>query len=308
MRRALPLLVLLAALGTGSALAGGDPYLGSFTIPADAGYAGSASCADCHEDAVGFYARTPHAVALGLAVPGTGVSGCEACHGPAGLHVAGGGDGFVLGAADFAALDDDARDAMCLQCHAAMGNHWTGGPHQGSGIGCADCHADQAHFGGTARPAGEFRNPSEFCLQCHPDQVADFRLPSRHRALEGQVVCGDCHDPHGGFAELDWNGQSGVCLRCHAELAGPFVFEHDGTTGEDCTACHRPHGSSHDKLLVQDGNTLCLQCHFGAGFDADDGWTLGGTAHGGILANEARCYDCHIDVHGSNVSPTFRNQ
>ena len=308
MRRAPLLLALLPILITGAALAGGDPYLGNFTIPAEAAYAGSASCVDCHEDVVAFYADSPHAVDRSLAVPGTGISACEACHGPGSLHVAGGGDGFILGAELLAAMGEDAGVAMCTQCHTAAGTHWVGGPHEGSGTGCADCHADQAHFGGSARPAREYRNPSEFCLQCHADQVDEFRLPFRHRALEGQVVCGDCHDPHRDFEALAWNGRNAVCLGCHTEMAGPFVFEHDGTSGEECVSCHRPHGSNHDKLLVQDGNTVCLQCHFSSAFDADDNWSLGGTAHGSLLANEARCYDCHIDVHGSNVSPTFRNQ
>ena len=302
------LLLVAATLATAGPVCAGDAsHLGRFAIPADAAYVGADACTDCHGDVADFYAGSAHAAARGLVVPGTGVAGCEACHGPGSLHVEGGGDGFILGAAALA-TGPDAGTGMCTQCHTDLAAHLGGGPHDGSGVGCADCHADEAHFGGLARPAREYRNPSEFCLQCHADQVADFRLPFRHRALEGQVTCGDCHDPHRDFDEMAWNGRNAVCLECHPELAGPFVFEHDGTTGEDCTACHRPHGSSHDKLLVQDGNTLCLQCHHGIGFAAGDGWELGGTDHGTLLANEGRCYDCHIDVHGSNVSPTFRNQ
>jgi DmsE family decaheme c-type cytochrome len=308
MRRTFLLPVLATALVAGAALAGGVPTYGSFEIPADAAYVGAAACVECHEDVADRYAGSPHAPGLDVQVPGSAAAACEACHGPGSLHVEGGGDGFILGAAILRDADEDVRTAMCTQCHTGTGSHWEGGPHQGSGITCADCHRDVNHFGGMARPAREYRNPSDFCIQCHADQVTDFRLPFRHRALEGQVVCGDCHDPHGRAGALDWNGTNGVCLKCHAEMAGPFVFEHDGTTGEDCTSCHRPHGSNHDKLLVQDGNTLCLQCHFGSSFGSDDNWTVGGTAHGALLGNEGRCYDCHSEVHGSNVSPTFRNQ
>ena len=34
---------------------------------------------------------------------------------------------------------------------------------------------------------------------------------------------------------------------------------------------------------------------------------VGGQAHAGILTGEARCYDCHREVHGSNVDPAFRD-
>lgn len=283
--------------GTSPAIAG-TGYLDQFEIPAGAAYAGAHSCLDCHDDVAAAYAHSPHAVDLGLAVPGTGAASCEACHGPGSLHVAGDGEGFILGAAQLGGLDEDGLVLMCTQCHTGQGLVWGEGHHVGTGTTCASCHADQVHFAVQALPAADYRNPAEFCLQCHPGQVADFRMPFRHRVLEGQVGCADCHDPHAGFA-TGWNGLNETCLACHVEMSGPFVFEHDGVAGEDCTICHRPHGSLNDKLLVQDGNGLCLQCHF------ESGLTFGDTGHQGILVNEARCYDCHGEVHGSHTSPTL---
>ena len=194
---------------------------------------------------------------------------------------------------------------------------------------CLDCHADQVHFGGKALPAADFGNPAEFCLQCHTEQVGDFRMPFRHRVLEGQIACGDCHDPHAASTGNGWNGANETCLACHTEMAGPFVFEHEGVADEDCTACHRPHGSMHDKLLASDGNTLCLQCHFDIQFNLEENLMLGTFPHGEVgscnechvggppsgvtnphlaAGGEARCYDCNYEIHGSNVSETFRNQ
>ncbi len=304
MRRVVQMVVSLLIMSAAVALAGGGAHWSGVEIPAGAAPVGSDACLDGHDDVGAAYAGGVHATAVSPA----GVEHCEACHGPGSLHVQEDGGGFILGAEALSALDEERRVGMCVQCHAAQGARWPGGPHEGSGIACDACHADVNHFGGPVHPASDYRNPSEFCVQCHDAVVTDFRLPYRHRALEGEVVCGDCHDPHGDPAAASWDGLNEVCLDCHTEMAGPFVFAHDGATDEECTACHRPHGSSHDKLLVQSGNGLCLSCHHETAFAADDGWTLGGTAHAGVLANEARCWDCHIDVHGSNVSPTFRNQ
>lgn len=298
---------LVILLACGQAIAG-DNYLARFDVPADAEYTGSEDCTGCHDDVGEFYTHSPHNWELGLAVPGTDIVGCEACHGPGSLHVDEGGDGWILGSEALGAnLDDAGHAAMCTQCHITMDVHFATSNHAGTGVSCADCHRDQAHFGGRAVPADQFRNQSEFCLQCHTEQVAQFRMPSRHKVLEGQMTCADCHDPHRGADLAGWDGLNDTCLKCHNQMAGPFVFEHDGVEGEDCLSCHRPHGSQHDKMLTQTGNGLCLQCHFEQGFNADDNWSVGGTAHAGLLTGEARCYDCHREVHGSNVDPAFRD-
>ena len=321
---ALTSLLLLLSLQ----VAADTSFTGRFELTADAAYVGSESCMDCHDDIGDFYKDSPHAVARNLSIPGTAIGGCEACHGPGSRHIEEDGEGFIITAEILAGLDEAGKADMCTQCHIAHRTEWAGGPHAGSGTTCADCHADQVHFGGTAKPAGEFGNPAEFCLQCHTAQVADFRMPFRHRVLEGQITCGDCHDPHAAPAENGWNGLNETCLNCHQEMAGPFVFEHEGVADEDCTVCHRPHGSMNDKLLASDGSSLCLQCHFDIQFlDVDESIALGTFPHGDVTGRcgechagsvsggphlaaggEARCYDCHYEIHGSNVSPTFRNQ
>jgi DmsE family decaheme c-type cytochrome len=271
--------------------------------PAAADYVGSVTCLDCHDDVGAFYAHSPHSPTLGLTVPGTDVTSCEACHGPGGEHVANGGEGGIRGAAYFAGLDEDARTALCTQCHREKLTSWHDGPHAGSGTTCLDCHTDQVHFGGETLAPAAFRNGTEFCLQCHAAQAADFRLPSRHRVLEGVLTCADCHDPHGAAPAADpVSDVNGVCLSCHTEMAGPFVFEHDGVAEEACTECHRPHGSVNDKLLTQDSNSLCLQCHYEPGFPV-----IGDVNHGNFLGSEARCYGCHTQIHGSHSSATFQN-
>ena len=297
------LLILLAGaallLPAAAAAGGGLTFPDRHAVPEGAAYVGSEVCAECHEDIAGFYAGMAHDPAAELTVPGTEVSTCEACHGPGGLHVDEGGERPIWGADFMAGLSADDRDAMCLQCHSGQKRAWLDSPHAGDEAGCVSCHVDQVHAGGAVRPFADFRIEGEFCLQCHAEQAGDFRLPYRHRVLEGEMGCTACHDPHGdeSGAIIDDNA---VCLTCHSQMAGPFVFEHEGVAGEECAACHRPHGAINDKLLAQDNNALCLQCHYQPDFPV-----VGSVNHGGFLNSASRCYDCHVQVHGSNINPAF---
>ncbi len=305
---ALILSSLLLLLLAGEQALAENGFTDRFDFPADASYVGSETCLDCHEEVGDYYSHSPHSVELAALVPGGQATACEACHGPGSVHSDDEDVDSIINVEMLRSMDDTQRDRMCLQCHTDNHQGWAGGPHQGSGISCADCHGNQVHFEVEARPAADFRNESEFCLQCHTSQVADFRMPFRNRVLEGQIMCNDCHDPHNGFPTETWNGLNETCLTCHSEMAGPFVFEHDGVQSEDCIACHKPHGSTHDKMLITDGNTLCLQCHYESTFNSDDGWELAQWNHSDPLLSEGRCYDCHTEIHGSNVTPTFRDQ
>jgi len=93
-----------------------------------------------------------------------------------------------------------------------------------------------------------------------------------------------------------------TCFRCHAEKLGPFVYDHPPVT-EDCTICHKPHGSVNNNLLTQPGAALCLKCHPGP--------------HGGQRLNTSTgtftlfaerygsCLGCHPEIHGSDRHRRF---
>jgi DmsE family decaheme c-type cytochrome len=116
------------------------------------------------------------------------------------------------------------------------------------------------------------------------------------------MTCTDCHNPHHAAADhlLKRNTVNQLCWSCHAELRGPYLFEHAPVT-EDCTLCHTAHGSIHRALLKKRPPLLCQNCHSQAGHPS-----LAFTRDG-LPANNpsafvvgGSCLNCHSQVHGSN--------
>ena len=54
---------------------------------------------------------------------------------------------------------------------------------------------------------------------------------------------------------LKQRSTNSTCYACHADKRGPFLWEHP-PVAEDCTACHRPHGSIHPGMLALRGPML----------------------------------------------------
>jgi len=275
----------------------------------DATAVGSSACAECHP--------VEHEGAR-ASVPGKLPGGdpdaermCEACHGPGSAHVVEDGGESIFGGEDLAGLGARDRSRICLWCHREMASDWAlRSPHDGKDVSCWDCHPDALHGNATvydslehavAPPSAAWdMDGGRFCLQCHWEVELEMRGVSHHPVLQGRMGCGDCHAVHGeqGGVESTPDG-SEPCLRCHAEMQGPFIFEHMALW-EGCGTCHLPHGSASPGLLVQDGSGLCLQCHMDTTFPF-----IGESGHAAFLGAGATCWQCHVEVHGSNVSETF---
>lgn len=215
----------------------------------------------------------------------------------------------------------------CAQCHSDTTAHFAGSTHSKVALadpklgdtGCEACHGPGSLHVAAGGAAGTIVNPRkspEACFQCHLDKRGQFSLPHTHPVIAGKVSCVDCHDVHRGDAVRGSGAaieaSTATCLRCHTEQAGPFVYSHGAIREEGCTACHNPHGSVNDKMLVARDANLCLRCHlsnlnpgFGIG-----GYGSGGNSHAGLGARlaEGACWSagCHEDVHGSNVNASLR--
>ena len=231
---------------------------------------------------------------------------CEACHGPAGDHLKKFlDDGEVhepmLNFSEASNAQPDLRNQICLACHDDYNrSHWQGSPHESAMLTCGNCH--EIH-----NPIDEVRTReghNEVCRSCHEDVWADVLKRSSHPMRENQLICLDCHDPHGG--KIDTEGllrQANInelCLVCHQEKRGPFTWEHPPVE-EDCGLCHTSHGSNQPALLVNRAPQLCQSCHSSVGhrslrMDPEKFSNEIGAEFQFLNA----CLNCHAEIHGSN--------
>ena len=223
-------------------------------------------CAACHEDVVASFGG-PHSALDREGGPLAGSLSCAGCHGDPSAHLeAGGGSETIFSFNEGNTHIVNAR--ACLDCHGDTHPGFFRSPHAQAGMACQDCH----------------------------DSVfAQFEFNERHRLREGILDCQSCHDPHGPADRAQLGGfKQATCAECHADKAGPFVFEHGSSMVEGCTACHLPHGSPNRHMLkLQDVGALCYSCHAAVpGFHAR--FTL-----------ETNCANCHSSIHGSNFDQFF---
>ncbi len=254
---------------------------------AGAAFVEPARCLKCHPDYHPEMAQSGH---RDLAFEG---KACAECHGNGSLHAASGGlKNLIL---EPTKQEASKSDAACVACHDGSLKpplRWTCSEHKAENVACVACHDPNARRGATL-----LAEDPALCLKCHQDTGAEFRLPSRHRVLEGALTCNDCHDPHAneaGFHRFELS--RGVCLKCHPEKGGPFVFEHEAKSLEGCIACHRPHGSAGPRLMdSRDVRMNCLSCHPDLPLSHEQ---KQGSAY-------RDCLRCHIEIHGSDVDRRF---
>lgn len=233
--------------------------------------------------------------------------GCEACHGPASLHVerarandADGARAAILGLRHsagrwtFTAGDPIARRSLPAE-HA-----------QREIDTCAPCHSRRSRIAADPRPGDAFLDgylPSlleeglYFADGRMRDEVYVWGSFQQSRMHAAGVGCSDCHDPHS--LEVR-DGPDAVCASCHQ----PAVFatpEHHGhgveSPGASCVACHMPertymqidarrdHSLSvprPDIAALTGSPTVCAACHEGR--DAE--WAAAQLAQRGALRDE----------------------
>lgn len=283
-------------------------------------FVGSDTCATCHADVVRSFNTNPH---LALRHPGNAVT-CERCHGPGKAHVESGGDATKI--FRFSTATPKQIDDKCLSCHAGVHPNFAHSPHGEAGVACTDCHSNHASLRDVSHASDQQitnfirrdnvqsseaatyllkASQPQLCFACHTDVKPAFSQPFHHQVNEGLMRCTDCHDPHGSFQPNQLQAtadQNAICVKCHSENAGPFVYEHPVVKTEGCVACHSPHGSPNPRMLnVSNVNTLCLQCHSAS----INFHPAGAPSFHNQSTQYVSCTTCHTQIHGSNASDVF---
>lgn len=252
--------------------------------------------------------------------------GCQACHGPGKPHVDQiGSDDALQYIFSYNNATPKEVALACLRCHndVMTENHWERTDHARGNISCISCHKihQDGHpdplkatgkgpkgpvFPSAAEPRKLLKaDQATLCGSCHRLQANRFRMNFHHPVPEGRMVCSDCHQVHpqsaGAKGDSDPRSPTQVatiglqndketCVTCHAENAGPFVYQHDpveGMTGQGCLECHNPHGSQNPFMLNLSSRGLCAQCHADKLTTHNPGrtcWSVG----------------CHVGIHGSD--------
>ena len=265
-----------------------------------ASFVGSQACVQCHRNQFGNFGQTLHGqIFLKHPRNAKETEGCEACHGPASLHVkAKEGDNGAAG--DIISFRKDSprpveeRNAICLTCHEKGDRHyWAGGVHETRGLACTNCHEimEKVSVKNQLIKSTEL----ETCFQCHKDRRAQLARSSHMPLGSGDMTCSSCHNPHGSATDklLREASVNETCYKCHADKRGPFLWEHEPVR-DTCLNCHDPHGTSNEFMLKVQRPRLCTQCH------------SGGLGHGTpgnpttVQAINRSCQNCHTKIHGSN--------
>lgn len=246
------------------------------------------TCLACHDGYEEHLQKTAHALASSMSSAEV-VIACASCHSGGAEHIE---DPTTENIGNPATMVPAGVEQVCGNCHQPHTENGVLGfdPHIGLDLACVDCHSvhKDVSFDIVDEAGG-------LCGKCHVGAVNEFRKRSNHPLATHNVSCLSCHSFRGESSPQFGHGANANCFSCHPQQSGPFTFEHEATSsfsteGDGCVSCHRPHGSSNERLLAQPDQGLCRQCH------GQPPKHL--TAHSGEFAG-LNCMDCHNEIHGS---------
>ncbi len=219
-------------------------------------YVGSAACKACHKKLCEPWPESVHGKALTQDSLPAEIKGCEACHGPASIHISSAGKTKPsIPKAD----EPKTANAVCGACHFQSesskapkewqniaGRAFARSTHGRKNLACVSCHV--GHANGNDK---QLAKPSpDLCLGCHAallESSPGKKAPYTHAPVV-KGLCLKCHDPHGSSnSNLVLQNVEKVCVECHDVKDAKLLTAHKGYPVADakCADCHDPH--SHDQ-------------------------------------------------------------
>jgi len=224
-----------------------DAVMAPVNIPG-AEYVGTDTCIVCHTKQSGEFRGSIHSAFYlpeGVNKQGEEVhkgEGCESCHGPGSLHIAGRGDKTQI-------LKGDWR--ACVACHLEKAAKLRSRYHHPIAEGrmsCTACHNPHD----AKKPVFKVEEENSKCFECHPAKRGPWTYTHAPVTDDG---CTACHDPHGtNFNKMLVANVPNLCLRCHYDIAVyptiAGVGAHGAANIRGCENCHQGlHGSNFSKAL-----------------------------------------------------------
>jgi len=110
----------------------------------------------------------------------------------------------------------------------------------------------------------------------------------------GLKECNTCHsDEIGVLVE----NQPSLCYSCHTDYRQILGELHGPVAAGTCTACHDPHKSKYENLIIKDRSDICFHCH-------DQEMLVTNDVHS--LIESSSCIECH-DPHGEENKYYLKN-
>ncbi len=177
---------------------------------------------------------------------------------------------------------------LCISCHTTTKKEmekfeFVHKATDGQCFGCHDPHgADNWKMLRAKAP--------ELCYSCHEDiKKTTGSAKHKHGAIDNEGSCSQCHTPHASSVKyLLKEAPTKLCLKCHGkplkvseddeipafttQIEGK-KFLHGPVDDDDCSSCHKTHGSDHFRMLeteypagfyasfAKDDYALCFGCH-----------------------------------------------
>src|SRR4030066_585589 len=195
------------------------------------GFAGSQSCAQCHENIHTEWQGTRHAQAFSAPIFQR--------------------DWTELGS-----------QVSCLECHTTGFDAQTGN-YAEEGVTCEAGHGPfQPDHPQSPMP---ITPNADLCGPCHKTTTDEW-----HASVHGQqgIQCQACHNPHSQTPKAD--SVTELCITCHQERGGSFTHSTHANAGLECSNCHMftsPRTNDPIMGLVPTGHTFsvgsdaCIACH-----------------------------------------------